>query len=103
VPSGISRDGNRKVLLFADNLETVTDRNFLDFSIMNYRRTVGWLLPHAFTKFGNFVYPKELREMDADSAARLLRYELKRQGLEELADKNINDLKSKAENLSFTR
>jgi len=97
----LARDGNRKVLLFADNLETVTDRNLLGF-LDNELSPNCWLVATARVhKIRNFVYPKELREMDADSAARLLRYELKRQGLEELADKNINDLKSKAENLYF--
>jgi hypothetical protein len=97
----LGRDKNRKVLLFADNLETVTDRKLLEF-LDNELPPNCWLVATARVhKIRNFVYPKELREMDADSAARLLRYELRRQGLEALAATNINELKSKAERLYF--
>ncbi len=97
----LGKDPKRKILLFADNLETVTDRHLLGF-LDNELPPNCWLVATARVhKIRNFVYPKELREMDADSAARLLRYELKRQGLEELAAILISDLKSQAEKLYF--
>src|SRR5467141_1365724 len=50
-------------------------------------------------KIRNFVYPKELREMEADDAAHLLRHELKRQGLATMAATPIAELRWKAEEL----
>jgi hypothetical protein len=92
-----------KVLLFVDNLETVSESNrellnFLD----NELPANCWILATARVhKIRNYVYPKELREMDPDSAGHLLRHELKRQGLDELAATPIADLKEKARALYF--
>jgi hypothetical protein len=84
-------------LLFTDNLETVTERSLTEF-LDNRLPPNCWLVATArIHKIRNFVYPKELREMDGDSAARLLRHELKRHGLEALAATPISELKSKAE------
>jgi hypothetical protein len=93
------KDKNKKLLLFVDNLETVTDRRLLSF-LDNELPANCWLVATARVhKVRNFVYPKELLEMDAENAARLLRHELKRQGLEDLAGTDINELKKKAEGL----
>jgi hypothetical protein len=85
-----------KVLLFVDNLETVDDRELFDF-IDNKLPSNCWIIATARVhKVRNFLYPKELREMDPDDAARLLRYELKRQGQDERAATHIDDLRAKA-------
>jgi hypothetical protein len=90
----------KKVLLYVDNLETVTDRELLAF-LDNKLPPNSWLIATARVhKIRNFVYPKELREMETDDAARLLRHELKRQGLDILAATAIAELRKKAEELS---
>jgi hypothetical protein len=95
----LGKDAERKVLLFVDNLETVEDRRLLSFLDNELPQNCWLVATGRVHKVRNFVYPRELREMDSDSASRLLRYELKRQGLEDLAGTNINELKAKAENL----
>src|SRR5262249_26198396 len=88
-----------KALLLVDNLETVEDRALLDF-LDNKLPTNVWIVATARVhKIRNFVYPKELREMDAHDAARLLRHELKRQGLHALASTDIKVLREKANSL----
>ncbi len=85
-----------KVLLYVDNLETVTDRDLLAF-LDNKLPANCWLIATArIHKIRNFVYPKELREMEPDDAARLLRHELKRQGLDERSATPIGELREKA-------
>jgi len=85
-----------KVLLLLDNLETVEDRALLDF-LDNRLPTNTWIIATGRVhKIRNFVYPKELREMDPHDGARLLRHELKRQGLDALAATEINQLREKA-------
>lgn len=89
----------KKVLLFVDNLETVTDRELLSF-LDNSLPPNCWIVATARAhKIRNFVYPKELREMEVDDAARLLRHELKRQGLDDLASTLISELREKAKKL----
>lgn len=86
----------KKALLFVDNLETVEDRALLEFLDNKVPSNV-WILATARVhKIRNFVYPKELHEMDVHDAARLLRHELKRQGLHELASTDIKLLREKA-------
>jgi hypothetical protein len=88
-----------KVLLFVDNLETVTDRELLSFLDNNLPQNC-WLIATARVhKIRNFVFPKELDEMDSDDAARLLRYELKRQGLDDRAAHHIGELREKVKGL----
>lgn len=85
-----------KVLLFVDNLETVEDRSLLDF-LDNKLPTNVWIVATGRVhRIRNFVYPKELREMDPHDGARLLRHELKRQGLHALAATEIAQLREKA-------
>ncbi|HET9742907.1 MAG TPA: ATP-binding protein [Terriglobales bacterium] len=89
----------QKVLLFVDNLETVTDRDLLSFLDNNLPENC-WLIATARVhKVRNFVYPKELGEMDIDDAARLLRYELKRQGLNDLASQHVATIREKVKQL----
>ncbi|MGB9404318.1 MAG: RNA-binding domain-containing protein [Candidatus Acidiferrales bacterium] len=86
----------KKVLLFVDNLETVTDANLLAF-LDSQLPSNCWVIATArIHKIRNYVYQKELREMDADDAARLLRHELKRQGLDSLASTPIEEIRAKA-------
>jgi hypothetical protein len=95
----LRKDSNRKILLFIDNLETVSDRRLLDFLDKDLPLNCWIVATGRVHKVRSFVYPKELRELDPDDAARLLRYELKRQGLEESAALHISELKAKAETL----
>ena len=88
-----------KVLLFLDNLETVIDRELFAF-LDNKLPSNCWLIATSRVhKVRTFVFPKELREMEARDAARLLRHELKRQGLDALAATNIVDLQEKVQKL----
>ncbi len=89
----------KKVLLYVDNLETVTDRELLSF-LDNKLPENCWVIATARVhKIRNFVYPKELREMEADDAAHLLRHELKRQGLDTMAATPIAELHVKSKEL----
>jgi len=89
----------KRVLLFVDNLETVTDGDLLSF-LDNELPPNCWLVATARVhRIRNFVYPKELHEMEPDDAARLLRHELKRQGLDTLAATPIDELRAKAKYL----
>lgn len=89
----------KKVLLFVDNLETVTDRELLSF-LDNKLPQNCWIIATARVhKIRNFVYPEELREMEADDAAHLLRHELKRQGLDTMSATPIAELRGKAQEL----
>jgi hypothetical protein len=89
----------KRVLLFVDNLETVTDTKLLSF--LDDRLPPNcWLVATARVhKIRSFVYPKELREMEENDAAHLLRHELKRQGLDTLASTAIEELEAKAKYL----
>lgn len=87
----------QRVLLFVDNLETVHDRRLIDF-LDNRLPTNCWVLTTGRVhKVRNFVYPKEVRELEARDAARLLRHELRRQGLPGLASTDIKGLEKSAE------
>ncbi len=89
----------KRALLFLDNLETVNDRGLFQF-LDNKLPPNCWLVATARVhKIRNFVYPKELREMEENDAARLLRHELKRQGLDELAATSIVGLQEKVRKL----
>ena len=92
----LSKDLKKRILLFVDNLETVKDRGLLSFLDHDLPSNC-WLVATARVhKVRNYVSPIELREMDEKSAAHLLRHELKRQGLEDLAGTSISDLIVKA-------
>jgi hypothetical protein len=70
-----------KTLLLVDNLETVSESNRdLMYFLDNELPPNCWILATARVhKIRNFVFQKELREMDSSSAGHLLRHELKRQ------------------------
>lgn len=87
------------MLLFVDNLETVTERRLIDFLDNDLPQNCWIIATGRAHKVRSFVHPKELRELQPDDAARLLRYELKRQGLEDLAGSPLSELKSKVETL----
>jgi len=86
----------KRVLLFVDNLETVTDRNLITFLDSELPANCWLVATSRIHKIRNFVSPKELREMLVDDAARLLRHELKRQGLNDRASTPISELRVKA-------
>ena len=90
-----------KLLLFVDNLETVSESNRDLLNFLDAELTQNcWILATARVhKIRNFVYQKELREMDSSSAGHLLRHELKRQGLDQLAATPITELAHKAASL----
>jgi hypothetical protein len=89
----------KKVLLFVDNLETVSDSRLLALLDNNLPANC-WLVATARVhKIRNFVFPKELHEMDFGDAAHLLRHEFKRQTLNTLASTPIEELQAKAKYL----
>lgn len=90
---------HKKVLLFLDNLETVNDRALLGFLDDKLPPNCWLAVTARVHKIRSFVYPKELREMEEEDAARLLRHELKRQGLDDLAATPIADLRNKVRGL----
>jgi hypothetical protein len=90
---------HKKVLLFLDNLETVSDRDLISFLDDKLPSNCWVVVTARVHKIRSFVYPKELREMEEDDAARLLRHELKRQGLDKFASLPISDLRQKAKTL----
>lgn len=89
----------KRVLLFVDNLETVSDRSLIDFLDKELPANCWLVATSRVHKIRNFVSPKELREMLPDDAAHLLRHELKRQGLSDRASTPIEELRQKAKQL----
>ena len=88
-----------RVVLLVDNLETVADRELVSF-LDNQLPSNCWIVATSRVhKVRNFLYPKELRDMAEEDAARLLRHELKRQGLDPLAATEISQLREKAKQL----
>ena len=92
---------DKKLLIFVDNLETVIDRTLFDF-LDNELPVNCWILATSRVhRLRRFLSPIELRPMDqGDDAGRLLRHELKRQGLPELSGKDISELVTKARELA---
>lgn len=89
----------KKPLLFVDNLETVDDGRVFQFLDMKLPPNV-WLLTTARVhRVRNYVYQKTLQSLTVRDAGQLLRHELKRQGLQHLADRPIEALERYAENL----
>ena len=89
----------KKVLLFVDNLETIEDRRLFDF-LDNRLPDNCWIITTGRVhKVRVNLYPREIGEMKPDDAARLLRHELKRQGLDILAATHIEDLEDVAKTL----
>ncbi len=89
----------KKVLLFVDNLETVDDRRLFDFLDKELPSNCWIITTGRVHKVRVNLYPKEVGAMERVDAARLLRHELKRQGLEELAASHIKHLEDVAGSL----
>jgi hypothetical protein len=89
----------KKVLLFVDNLETITDRMLLQFLDTRLPNNCWIIATGRVHKIRINVYPKEIGAMEPSDAARLLRHELKRQGFEDLAATHKDDLARVAERL----
>jgi hypothetical protein len=90
-----------RILLFVDNLETVEDRYLFEF-LDNKLPNNCWLVTTSRVhKIRNCVYSFELREMEPSDAGRLLRHELKRQGLEDFAASLLDLLKANSEKLFY--
>lgn len=93
------REGKQRVLLFVDNLETVEDARLFQFLDTKLPPNVWVLATSRVHRIRNFIYLYELQEMARRDAARLLRHELKRQGLDDLADTDIGQLEAAADRL----
>jgi hypothetical protein len=89
----------KRVLLFVDNLETITDPAFFEFLDRRLPDNCWVLTTSRVHKVRSFVYHSELRELEARDAAQLLRHELKRQGLEGYASTTIQGLMQKSAKL----
>ncbi len=86
--------GKQRVLLFVDNLETIEDTRLFQFLDHKLPPNVWVLATSRVHRIRNYIYPYELKEMARRDAARLLRHELNRQGLDELANLNIAELET---------
>jgi hypothetical protein len=89
----------QRVLLFVDNLETIEDARLLKFLDSRLPRNVWLVVTSRVHRVRNFLYTYDLSEMIPRDAARLLRHELKNQGLEDLAGLDINTLEKVAREL----
>lgn len=83
----------KRVLLFLDNLETVTDPRVVDFLDTALPANVWVIATSRWHKLRNYVFAKDLDFLQPDAGGRLLRHELKRQGLQDLADLDIKRLR----------
>ncbi len=88
-----------RVLLFVDNLETITDRRVTDFLENRLPSNVWLVLTGRIHRVRSFVAARELQPLGKRAAAQLLRHESKRQGLANLADLPIQQLEQQAERL----
>jgi len=86
-------------LLFVDNLETVQDHRVFSFLDKEVPSNVWLLTTSRVHKVKDYLHAKQLDFMLPGDAARLLRHELKRQGMKEYADLPIDVLESRAINL----
>ena len=82
----------KKCLLFVDNLETIDDGRLFSFLDDRVPSNVWLLTTSRIHKVKNYLYLKQLDFLNARDAAHLLRHELKRQGLEDLASTPIEQL-----------
>lgn len=88
-----------RLLLLVDNLETINDRRLIKFLDDEVPDTVWLLVTGRIHKLRTYIYQSELGNLDQRSGARLLRHELKRQGLDDLASSDIQELETRANNL----
>lgn len=87
------------VLLYVDNLETVTDTRLFKLLDDRLPDSVTLLTTSRVHKLKGGLVLRTLDFLSARAAARLLRHELQRQGLDALADTPIADLERKCEDL----
>jgi hypothetical protein len=87
------------VLLFIDNVETVDDTHLFTFLDNRLPDSVTLLTTSRVHKLGGGLVLRTLEPLSARPAAKLLRHELQRQGLDDFADKPIEELETKAEEL----
>lgn len=88
-----------KTLLFVDNLETVKDTHLFKFLDDRLPDSVTLITTSRVHKLGGGLVLKTLDPLSARAAAKLLRHELHRQGLDDLADTPIEGLEQKCEEL----
>lgn len=91
--------GRESVLMFVDNLETVRDQRLFDLLDNRLPDAVSLIVTNKTHKLGGALIRKTLEALAVRESARLLRHELQRQGLDELADIHITKLESKCEEL----
>ena len=89
----------KKPLLFVDNLETIQDHRLFDFLDSELPPNVWLLTTSRVERVKNYLYTKQVDYLLPGDAARLLRTELKRQGLKAYADMPIEVLEGRAINL----
>lgn len=88
-----------KTLLFVDNLETVKDTHLFKFLDDRLPDSVTLITTSRVHKLGGGLVLRTLDPLPARAAAKLLRHELHRQGVDDLADTPIEDLEQKSEEL----
>jgi hypothetical protein len=88
-----------KVLLFVDNLETVEDTLLFKFLDERLPDSVTLLTTSRVHKLGGGLVLKTLDSLSARAGAKLLRHELHRQSLDDLADTPIEELENRCEDL----
>jgi hypothetical protein len=89
----------KKTLLFIDNLETVDDGRLFDFLDNRVPETVWLITTSRVHRIKNWIYSMQLGELESRDAARHLRHELKRHGLQDYASSDIRILESYAQRL----
>jgi hypothetical protein len=93
----LAKHSHQDILIFVDNLETINDRTLFHFLDSELPQNCWILSTSRVHKLRRYLLHVELTPMDTeDDAARLLRHELKRQGLSELSGRSIEELSRKA-------
>lgn len=89
----------QRTLLFLDNLETVDDPRLFEYLDSRLPPSVWLITTSRVHRIKNWIYTTQLGEMESRDAAHHLRYELKRQGLQEYASSDIRQLEQIAQKL----
>ena len=89
----------QRVLLFVDNLETVRDRRLFAFLDSSLPDNVWLIVTGRVHRVKNYLAMTQLEPLQDRAAAHLLRHELKRHGLQLLANKPIAELEAQARHL----
>lgn len=83
-------------LLFIDNLETVTDKRVFDFIDNKLPDNCWKLTTSRIHKVKNYIRQEQVEPLQPEFAAKMLRSELKNNGLELFASQDINKLQDYA-------